>query len=198
MNKVEDFVSAKQVLDEMRQEGIKPDKVTYSTLMNKVEDFDSAKQVLDEMKQNDIKPNLITYSTLFSKYCSKQSIRSIHLWYVQENEFHPSGALEGLIKNLYYSCNYRDAFYLILHYPHLTISKKILSLSIADSINKLDEFSKENYYLDHISYAKGIAYYVNSLAEKSNFYLKLIDKNILTSEKRKDIENMIEQNEKYI
>ncbi|HUN15959.1 MAG TPA: hypothetical protein PK622_04080, partial [Saprospiraceae bacterium] len=55
MNKVEDFVSAKQVFNEMKQEGIKPNEVSYSILMNKVEDFVSAKQVLDEMKQEGIK-----------------------------------------------------------------------------------------------------------------------------------------------
>ena len=149
------------------------------------------------MKQEGIKPNIITYCTLFSKDCSGQSIRSIHLWYVQENEFHPPGPIEGLIKSLYYTNNYTDAYYLILHYPHLTISKKILSLSLTDSLKSLEQFSKETYYLDHINYAKGIVYYVNSLPEKSNFYLKSIDKNILTYKKRIDIENMILQNEKY-
>ena len=142
MNKVDDFSFAKQVLDEMKQEGIKPNEVTYSTLMNKVDDFSSAKQVLDEMKQEGIKPNLYTYSTLFAKDCFGLSIRSIHLWYVQDNEFHPSGPIEGLIKNLLNLNLTRDVYYLVLHYPHLTISKKILSQNIEESIKNLDIYAK--------------------------------------------------------
>ncbi|WP_235299765.1 pentatricopeptide repeat-containing protein [Portibacter marinus] len=197
MNKVDDFSSAKQVLDEMKQEGIKPNEVTYSTLMNKVDDFSSAKQVLDEMKQEEIKPDLITYSTLFAKDTSGLSIRTIHLWYVQENDFHPSGPIEGLIKNLFNSNQIKDVYYLILHYPHLPISKKILSQNLEKAIENLEQFSKEKYYLEHINYAKGITYHVNSKYEKLNYHLKSIKDSNLGFKKKRDIEKLIELNENY-
>jgi len=178
----------------MKHEGINPDQVTFNTLMNKVDDFSSAKQVLDEMKHEGINPDLFTYSTLFAKDCSGLSIRSIHLWYVQENKFHPSGPIEGLIKNLLNSNLISDVYYLILHYPHLTISKKILKQNIHESIKNLDLYSKEKFYLEHINYAKGIAYHVNAKYKKSNYFLKSINKDILAYRKQRDIEEMIKVN----
>ncbi len=165
--------------------------------MNKVDDFASAKQVLEEMKAEGISPNLFTYSELFTKDFTGHPIRSIHLWYVKENEFHPSGPIEGLIKNLYTLKNYRDTYYLILHYPHLSISKKIMSQNLEDSIKHLQSFSNDTFHGEHINYAMGILYYLHHIPSKSNLYFNLINKNGITNNKRKDIERMILENNNF-
>ena len=56
---------------------------------------------------------------------------------------------------------------------------------------------KERYYIEHINYAKGIAYHLNSNYKKSNFYLKSIKQNNLGYKKRNHIEEMIKVNENY-
>jgi pentatricopeptide repeat protein len=195
MKKVEDFESAKKILDEMKEEGIKPNEITYSTLMNKVEDFGSGKKILDEMKEEGINPSLFSYSKLFTKVIKNELIRDIHLWYVKSQDFHPSGPIEGLIKSQFDADKINDVYYLILHYPHLTISKKILSQDINGSLKLLESFSNENYYNEHINYVKGILYNLHNRYSESSYFLHNINLGLQSPKKISDIQRLLKDNE---
>ena len=191
MNKVVDFEQAKEVLREMKAENIIPDEITFNTLMNKVVDFEQAKEVLMEMKTENIIPDIFTYSTLFSKKIGNYTARDIHLWYVKEEKFHPSGAIEGLIKNLFWGKRLIDAYYLILHYPHLSISKKIVKENFSETILMYNKFKQEPFYNDHIDYALGIAYFEQQKFQKAKKYLENVLVNKTIDKQKKHVEILL-------
>jgi len=162
--------------------------------MTKVDDFDASKQVLEEMKQGGIHPGIIILGELFTKNIGTYSVREIHLWYVQELAFHPSGPIEGLIKRLYDQKKLTGAFYLILHYPHLAISKKILSGNLYEALHYLDNFSNETYYEKHINYAKEILYHLHHDYGRSTGFLQLIPQNSIPEKQLNDVNTMLKIN----
>ena len=197
MNKVADFEQAKEVLREMKAENINPNEVTYTTLMNKVVDFEQAKEVLREMKNYNIIPNLLTYSSLFKKDIANYTAREVHLWYVKEEKFHPAGPIEGLIKNLFYKKRFNDVYYLTLHYPYLTISKKIVKENFITAISMYEAFRNEDFYASHIDYALGIAYYEQQKNSKARKYLKNALLKTTIANQKKDIERLLILIENY-
>ena len=146
------------------------------------------------MREEVIKPELFNYSNLFSKSIRNEIIRDVHLWYVISQEFHPAGPIEGLIKSLFNTNKIKDAYYLILHYPYLTISKKILAKDINYSLKLLEAFSNEVYYKEHIDYAKGVLYNLHKEYCESNTFLININLNLLSTNKINDIERLIKEN----
>jgi len=55
------------VLKSILDAGLKPDVVTYSTLIDKAPDYDTARTWLEKMTAEGIQPNVVTYSTLIDK-----------------------------------------------------------------------------------------------------------------------------------
>jgi hypothetical protein len=51
----------------MKQRGLTPNEICYSTLINKSENFATAQAYFEEMKQRGLTPNEICYSTLINK-----------------------------------------------------------------------------------------------------------------------------------
>ena len=190
MNKVDNYESAKSVLDEMKVAGIQPDEVTYSTLMNKADNYESAKSVLDEMKAAGIQPNLLTYCTLFSKGINNYTIEDVHKWYLSET-YNPSSALEPLIKKLFYEKRFRDAYYLILNYPHLESARKIVTRHLALSLSMYDYFKGKVFYEKNINYALGIAYFDIGKSNKAISHLKNALSHAVAEKRREHIKNML-------
>lgn len=192
-----DFNTANIILRQIINAGLKPDGFSYTTLMNKVADFEQAKEVLREMKNYNIIPNLLTYSSLFKKDIANYTAREVHLWYVKEEKFHPAGPIEGLIKNLFYKKRFNDVYYLTLHYPYLTISKKIVKENFITAISMYEAFRNEDFYASHIDYALGIAYYEQQKNSKARKYLKNALLKTTIANQKKDIERLLILIENY-
>jgi len=186
-----DYDNARIIFKQIKGTDLNPDEVTYTTLMNKVVDFEQAKEVLREMKDTGIVPDLFTLSTLFTKDIGEYTAREVHIWYVKEEKYHPSGPIEGLIKNLFLKSRLIDVYYLILHYPHLTISKKIVKENFREAISIYNKFRKENFYDEHIDYALGIAYFDQQKYQKAKKHLEnALNKSTIVKQK-KDIEELL-------
>ncbi len=54
-------------MDIIREEGIKPNVVTYSSLISKAPYYDIAESWLETMRKKGVQPNVVTYNTLISK-----------------------------------------------------------------------------------------------------------------------------------
>ena len=61
-----DLLEGRKVLDEMVAAGVKPNEVTYNTLINLAPDYAGGRKLLDEMVAAGVKPNEVTYSTLIN------------------------------------------------------------------------------------------------------------------------------------
>ena len=149
------------------------------------------------MKNYNIIPNLLTYSSLFKKDIANYTAREVHLWYVKEEKFHPAGPIEGLIKNLFYKKRFNDVYYLTLHYPYLTISKKIVKENFITAISMYEAFRNEDFYASHIDYALGIAYYEQQKNSKARKYLKNALLKTTIANQKKDIERLLILIENY-
>jgi hypothetical protein len=51
----------------MKQAGLKPDEISYSTLINKCQTYEQGIELFEEMKQAGLTPNVITFNTLLKK-----------------------------------------------------------------------------------------------------------------------------------
>ena len=60
------YTEGRKVLDEMIAVGVKPNEVTYNTLINLAPDYTEGRKVLDEMIAVGVKPNEVTYNTLIN------------------------------------------------------------------------------------------------------------------------------------
>lgn len=79
--------SALRVFDEIRQQGLNPDKLTYNTIIFacvRMNDLESAVQIFQEMKDrsqkdghDDLAPDVITYTTLLKGFGQAQDLNSI-------------------------------------------------------------------------------------------------------------------------
>ena len=175
----------------MKEAGIPPNEVTYTTLMNKVTDFESARSVLEEMKEAGIPPNLLTYCTLFSKDINNLSLSKVYDWYKEET-YHPSSALEPLIKQLYKNGRLEDAYFLVLNYPDLECSKKIIRENAKQSISYLIKFKGNDFYDKNIDYVLGIAYYSLGKYKKSQKHLIKALSVAETPRRKKHISELLE------
>jgi uncharacterized protein HemY len=198
LKKVDNFENSQKVIDQMKKDGIEPDVTTYSTLLNKANNFEDAQKILEQMKEDGTEPNLFSYSIALKKDIGNTTVRTVHLWYVLSQKFHPSGPIAALIKQLQIARRVNDVFYLILHYPHLDISKSVMSQDLAVSLQNLDSFSNEEFYTDHIDYAKGILYFLHGNHADSNVHLQKLDLSLQPTPKQKDIQEMIKENEKHL
>jgi pentatricopeptide repeat protein len=174
----------------MKEAGIEPDEVSYTTLMNKVTDFEGGRKVLDEMKEAGIEPNEVTYTSLFSKKIGDVPANDILDWYFQERH-HPSRAIEPLIKNLFKKNNFKEAFFLILQYPYLGCSKKIMRKNFEQSMKYFNMFQGTSFYINNIDYTTGIAFYIMGKLEVSKRCLERAMSFSFTPEREKDISKML-------
>jgi Pentatricopeptide repeat domain len=61
----------------MRNDEIKPDVVTYNTLLNKVHTLDEGRAIVADMRNDEIKPDVFTYNTLLNKVHTLDEGRAI-------------------------------------------------------------------------------------------------------------------------
>ena len=61
-----DYVTALVITNNMRDSGVAPDVVTYSTLINLAPDYNEAKSLLKRMREDSILPDVVTYNTLIN------------------------------------------------------------------------------------------------------------------------------------
>jgi hypothetical protein len=59
----------------MKTAGIKPDEVTFNSLINKASTLEAARLLLDEMKASGIKPNEVTFTSLINKASTLEAAR---------------------------------------------------------------------------------------------------------------------------
>ena len=52
---------------EMKEQGLRPNEISYSTLINRSDTFEQAMGFLLEMKEQGLRPNEISYSTLINR-----------------------------------------------------------------------------------------------------------------------------------
>ncbi|MBV8978449.1 MAG: hypothetical protein JOZ13_13840 [Alphaproteobacteria bacterium] len=66
MARCRDTNGALSILEEMKKEGVKPDEVTFNTLINLTNDYATGRAILEEMKKEGVKPDEVTFSTLIN------------------------------------------------------------------------------------------------------------------------------------
>ncbi|MBI5915416.1 MAG: TIR domain-containing protein, partial [Bacteroidetes bacterium] len=62
-----DYPTALKWFEEMKRKGVKPNEISYNTLVNKSGDYPTALKWFEEMKREGVKPTEISYSTLVNK-----------------------------------------------------------------------------------------------------------------------------------
>jgi len=192
MNKVDNYADAKFVLGDMRSADVRPNVFTFNMLINKADNYADAKSVLDEMRSADVQPDVATYHTLFSKDIGDFKIENVHEDYLAE-ENRSSPVLEPLIESLFSETRFRDAYYLILNYPHLSASRKIARENFRRSISIYDCFKMKDFYEPNIDYALGIAYFDIGKLDKAIKHLKRALMHATSKQRIKHIHKLLEQ-----
>nr|XP_009588844.1 pentatricopeptide repeat-containing protein At1g55890, mitochondrial-like [Nicotiana tomentosiformis] len=111
--------SAVSVMDEMENQGIKPDKVTFNTLLkayheckkfSEAEDLwvNEAIELFEEMGKKDIIPNTLSYNTIIKMFVDDRNLEEAKRWYdkMAENEHYPDNATFGML--IHFACDKDD------------------------------------------------------------------------------------------
>ena len=151
VEKAKDYDAARTIIDEMKAAKITPDVVTYNTLVGKAKDYDAARTIIDEMKAAKITPNVVTFSSLFTKNLSLVNANDLLDWYLNQ-PYHPEGPMQAAIKSYLRVQLIDSALAIALHYPHLTISRKLMrekaesALDYFRSVVDLDPSNGNGHY----------------------------------------------------
>ena len=151
VDKAKDYNAAHVIIDEMKAAGITPNVVTYNILVDKAKDYNAAHVIIDEMKAAGITPNVVTFSSLFTKNLSLVNVNDLLDWYLNQ-PYHPEGPLEAVIKSYLRVQLINRALEIALHYPHLTIARKLmrenaeLALDYFRSVVDIDPSNGNGHY----------------------------------------------------
>ena len=138
MNLCKDFEQGKALITEMKIENLKPDVITYTTLMNLCKDFEQGKALITEMKIENLKPNVITYNTLLEKVETEED----SIWWIMDfcstnlipNAYSTSG-LKKIFPILYNSSRLMEIFAIMLRFNLLMFFSWLRNFEITE-INK--------------------------------------------------------------
>ena len=61
------WTKAEAVIEQMQKAGVKPDEVTYNSLLTKAPDWTKAEAVIEQMQKAGVKPDEVTYNSLLTK-----------------------------------------------------------------------------------------------------------------------------------
>jgi pentatricopeptide repeat protein len=150
------YNEAKKWLERMREENIPPDVVTYSTLIILAPDYEKAKTLMDRMNQEEIVPNIITYGNLFSKDLTSVDAESILTWFLCQKYRYPH-SIEGAIASYRRVHRIDQALRLILDYPYMDASLKVMRAHPDESIDFFLDQHKNSERKPNAAYALGIA-----------------------------------------
>ncbi|MEY3367130.1 MAG: hypothetical protein RI973_285, partial [Bacteroidota bacterium] len=67
IQQAENLAQARQVMDELRKQGLRPDKKIYTVYLSKAPDYETARNIFTEAKKEGIEPDPPMFTTLFSK-----------------------------------------------------------------------------------------------------------------------------------
>lgn len=186
-----DFEQGKALLAEMIAREIRPNEVTYSTLINKG-DFEQGKALLAEMIARGFRPNEMTYSTLLTKDIGISRIEDVMKWLGDQPGFRPH-YIEPQIKRLQNNLRMEEAYYLILCWPHLGASKKLLATNVElakAAFNKIKGKDPDSFG-NNFNYAIGIGYFLQNNGKKATYHLRKALEEAKAEPRKKHIEEML-------
>lgn len=171
IDKAPDYDKAKYLLDKMEEDGISQNVVIYNTFIKKVPDYDTAKGLVSEMNAKGIQLNKFTYNTLFNKNLSGKSADDILKWYLAQ-KYHPEEPIQSLIASYRKIGSIDQALRLLLDYPHLQASRKIIREHSEEVFKYLNNIFNIHPLHPNAAYALGVAFQELGNEQKSELYLK--------------------------
>jgi len=173
INKAPDYDKAKYLFNKMEEDGISQNIFTYNTFIKKVPDYDTAKGLVSEMNAKGIQPNKFTYNTLFNKNLSGKSADDILKWYLAQKD-HPEEPIQSLIASYRKIGSIDQAIRLLLDYPHLQASRKIIREYSKEVLQYLNNIFNNYPQHQNAAYALGVAFQELRNGKKAEIYLKKV------------------------
>jgi hypothetical protein len=125
ISKAASFDQGQEVIDMMKVDDIPPNEIAWNTLLTKAPDVATAMKLVDDALRNKVPLRLYLLNTVFSRPIGSLSATELLKWFWSLPQ-RPVGCMEPVIANFLRARRLQDAIQVVLHYPFLTASLKLM------------------------------------------------------------------------
>lgn len=150
--------------------GLKPDRRFAHKLISKLDSLRDGIDALELLGAHGLTLDGTLYAAVFAKPTTGIEADAVFGWYIK-GRVRSEGALDALIANLSESQRFEDVTRVVLEYPHLRASAKVMREHNNELIPRFERLFAGDPNHRNAAYALGIAMSIAGNTEQARFYL---------------------------